>query len=55
MDTSQNQSSMRLARAAITLWHHAILCDSTHQPQMARVMWQKYAEAANTVTDGRLS
>jgi len=40
----------RSAIAAHRLYHHAVLCDSTNQPQMARVMWQKYAEAARTVT-----
>ena len=48
-------SPMRIARAAITLRRHAILCDETHQYHTARVMWQKYAEAAHTVTARQIS
>lgn len=39
----------RLAVAADRLYHHAALCDATDRPQMARVCWQKFAEAAAIV------
>ena len=51
--TDQTESStMRTARAAVTLYRHAVLCDETHQYQTARVMWAKYAEAARKVERG---
>jgi len=39
----------RATRAAVTLYHHAALCDETNQWQMARVMWAKYAEVGRRV------
>lgn len=35
----------RLARATVVLLRHAIACDQNHNWQMARVSWQKQADA----------
>ena len=50
MDTNKDSTSRsRTARAAVTLYRHAVLCDETHQYQTARVMWAKWAEIAPRV------
>jgi hypothetical protein len=42
---STTDRGARLARATVVLLRHALTCDRTHQWQMARVMWQKQADA----------
>jgi len=50
--TQDNTTRERTAVAAHRLYHHAVLCDATHSWQMARICWQKYAEAARKVERG---
>jgi len=47
--TGPSDSITRAARAAFILYQHAVYCDETDRPQMARVMWAKYAELAPRV------
>ena len=48
-DHQKDSTLTRTAVAAHRLYHHAVLCDTTHQWQMARICWAKYAQAAARV------
>jgi len=46
---NRSDSTTRTVIAAHRLYHHAVKCDTDGNYQMARICWQKYAEAASTV------